>query len=91
MLETEPAPVKWLCIDMLAVDDVDFSAAATLREAYKALQEHSVRLVFCEVSDPVRAELDSSGVTTLVGADGYYERVDNVLDAYQRDADASQA
>ena len=63
LLKAGPEPVTWLCIDMAAVDGVDFSAAATLREGYDELKERGVRLVFAEVSDDVRAELDVSGVT----------------------------
>jgi sulfate permease, SulP family len=36
-----PTPVRWLCLDLAAVDDVDFSAAATLREICTELKEHS--------------------------------------------------
>jgi MFS superfamily sulfate permease-like transporter len=32
-------PLSWFCIDMTAVDDVDFSAAASLREIYTMLKE----------------------------------------------------
>ena len=37
LLKTGPDPVAWLCIDMIAVDDVDFTAAATLRQVYNEL------------------------------------------------------
>ena len=46
LLKIGPQPVRWLCIDMVAVDDVDFSAAATLRELYKLLREQGARLLF---------------------------------------------
>ena len=42
-----PTPLVWMCIDLSAADDVDFSAAATLSEACTELREHNVRLVFC--------------------------------------------
>lgn len=93
LLAVEPGPVKWLCIDMVAVDEVDFSAAATLREVFKELQDRGTRLVFTEIDAPVRAELDRSGVTALVGADAYFTRLEDVVDAYRREAgaDASAA
>jgi len=84
LLKTGPDAVKWLGVDMLAVDDVDFSSAATLREVQKGLKEHGVRLVFSEVNDHVRTELDRSGVTDLVGADSYYGGLDAVLEAYRQ-------
>jgi sulfate permease, SulP family len=89
LLNTGPEPVTWLCIDMVAVDDVDFSAAATLREAYKELAARGVRLVFAEVNDFVRGQLDRSGVTDLVGPEAYFVRVGTVVKAYEQRADAS--
>jgi MFS superfamily sulfate permease-like transporter len=90
LLKAGPEPVTWLCIDMAAVDDVDFSAAATLREGYEELKERDVRLVFAEVNDDVRAELDVSGVTDLVGEDAYFSYLEDVLAAYERQGEASE-
>ncbi len=69
---------------MVAVDDVDFSAAATLREAQGRMKAMGARLVFAEVDDAVRAELDRSGITALVGEDAYFESLPDVLSAYRR-------
>jgi SulP family sulfate permease len=84
LLEAGPEPVSWLCIDMGAVDDVDFSAAAILRESFDELKSRGVRLVLADVSEDVRAELDVSGVTELVGDEGYFPHLDNVVEAYQQ-------
>ena len=53
-------------IDAAAIDDVDYSAAATLRSSYGVLKEKGIRLVFVLVGDDVRAELDRFGITDLV-------------------------
>lgn len=45
-----------------------------------------MRLVFSEVADPVRAELDRYGITDLVGADAYYPSLPDVLTAYRGQA-----
>lgn len=76
-------PVKWLCCDMVAVDDVDFSAAATLRELYQELQERGTQLVISSANDLVRSQLDVSGVSDLVGSKAYYPDLEAVLEAYQ--------
>jgi SulP family sulfate permease len=88
LLKAGPEPVSWLCIDMAAVDDVDFSAAATLREASLELKDRGVQLVFSDVSDHVREELDVSGITEVVGEDSYYPRIEDVIEAYQQKAEA---
>jgi MFS superfamily sulfate permease-like transporter len=79
-----PTPVRWFCLDLIAVDDVDFSAAAALREIYKELKEKQIRLVLSDANDHVRHELDVSGVTELVGQDAYYLDLQAVLETYQR-------
>jgi sulfate permease, SulP family len=84
LVKLGPAPVQWFCIDLLAVDDVDFSAAAALREVCKALEEQQVRVVFADVNEHVRHELDASCVTELVGQDAYYLDLQTVLESYQQ-------
>ena len=73
LVDSAQPPLSWFCIDATAVDDIDFSAAATLRETYNTLKEKGVRLVFAEVGEDVRRELDLSEVTDLVGKDAFFE------------------
>ncbi len=87
--EAKP-PLVWFCIDAAAVDDIDFTAAATLRTLYAILQEQGIRLVFFEVSDKVYAQLERSGITGLVGKDAFYATGGAVLSAYRESQKASQ-
>jgi MFS superfamily sulfate permease-like transporter len=77
-------PVSWLCVDAAAIDDVDWSGGATIRQSIAQLRERNVRLIFAEVADNVRAELDRYEVTKLVGEDAYYRSVAAVMVAYQQ-------
>jgi SulP family sulfate permease len=79
----DPA-VSWLCVDAAAIDEVDWSGGATIRQSIAQLKERNVRLVFAEVEDDVRAELDGYGVTKLVGEDAFYSSVAAVMVAYQQ-------
>jgi SulP family sulfate permease len=79
-----PTPVTWFCLDLVAVDDVDFSAAAALREVGKELKAQQIRLVLSDANDHVRNELDVSGVTELVGQDAYYLDLQTVLETYRQ-------
>jgi high affinity sulfate transporter 1 len=81
--ESKP-PLNWFCIDAAAVDDVDYSAAAVLRTLYGLLHEHSIRLVFSEVSPEVYAQLEHSGLTDLVGRDAFYDTAGEVVSAYRQ-------
>ncbi|MFP5346295.1 MAG: SulP family inorganic anion transporter [Actinomycetes bacterium] len=70
------------CLDAVAVGDVDFTAGAALRRVHDTLHGAGVRLVFSEVAEPVRKELDRYGITALVGADAYYPALADVLAAF---------
>jgi sulfate permease, SulP family len=84
LLKVGPVPLQWLCIDMLAVDDVDFSAAATLRQVQRQLEEKGARLSFAEAGAHVRSELERSGIAGLVGNEAFFEDNYAVIEAYQK-------
>jgi high affinity sulfate transporter 1 len=71
LIEKAEPPIRWLCIDSAAIDDVDFSAAQTLQELFHRLHDEGVRLVLVAVSREVKAELDSYGLTSLLGQDAF--------------------
>ena len=87
--EAKP-PLVWFCIGAGAVDDIDYTAAATLRSLYTLLQEQGIRLIFSEVSDEVYAQLERSGITGLVGKDAFYASGAAVFSAYKAAQRASQ-
>ena len=80
--EAKPA-LAWLCIDAGAVDDVDFSAAETLRHLHAILKERSIRLVFSEVVDEVYIQLQRSGIADLVGRDAFFANDGEVVRVYK--------
>ncbi|MGA2027699.1 MAG: SulP family inorganic anion transporter [Syntrophobacteraceae bacterium] len=82
-------PLVWLCISAAAVDDIDYTAAATLRSLYGILKEQGIRLIFFEVSDEVYAQLERSGITELVGKDAFYATGAAVFSAYKATERAS--
>ena len=82
LVDSAQPPLSWFCIDAIAVDDIDFSAAATLRETYKLLKEKGVRLVLAEVAEDIRRELDRSELTDLIGKDAFFETLSDVVAAY---------
>ncbi len=90
--------VRWICLDLSALPDVDFPGSETLKQLHAALQEHNVRLVTGGLADPAsrpsarcsprrcgatRAELDRFGITELVGADAYYDSVGDAVAAFR--------
>lgn len=83
------SPLVWFCIDAAAVDDVDFTAAAALRDLHASLADQGIRLVFAQLTDEVKAEFDRSRLTGLVGANAFFPELDAVLSAF--DAKPSMA
>jgi high affinity sulfate transporter 1 len=77
-------PLSWFCIAAGAIDDVDYSAAETLRSVHGILKEQGIRLVFAMVGDDVKAELDRYGITDLVGEDAFYATGDELVTAYEQ-------
>jgi SulP family sulfate permease len=87
ILERSPGAPRWFCIDAAAIGDVDYSAGETIISVYRQMQEHGTRLVFADVDDDVRVELDRFGITELVGLDAYFSSVVEVVEAFGRRAD----
>ncbi len=88
--EAQPK-LSWLCIDMVAMGEIDFSAAATLRETTALLQKQGVRLVLVHTSGDVRAQLDRYGITATLGADAYFGSIRAVMEAHAKATSATAA
>jgi MFS superfamily sulfate permease-like transporter len=76
-------PLRWFCIDASAVDDVDYSAAETLRSLFVILEEQGIRLVVTQVMADVR-ERSRYELLQLFGAQAFYDTLGHVVQAYQQ-------
>ena len=82
--EAQP-PLSWFCIEASAVADVDFTAAATLRSLHGILKEKGIRLIFADVFDEtVLTELERYELIDLIGKDGFYSSLKEVVYAYDK-------
>ncbi len=77
-------PLVWFCIEASAIADVDFTAASTLRDIHGILKIQGVRIVFSEMIDIVKAELDTYELTDLFGKDAFYDTINAVVSAYDK-------
>ena len=80
--DAEP-PIRWFCMDASAVDDVDYSAAETLRSVFSTLKEKGIRLVVAQVLDDVREE-SRYNLRQLYGEDAFYDTLDDVIKDYKK-------
>lgn len=74
--------LSWFCIDAAAVNDLDFTAAESLRELHAILKEKGVKLVFCALMEGVSAEFDRSRLTALLGKDAFFPSIAAVVGAF---------
>ncbi len=82
LAENAASPLRWLCLDASAVDDVDFTAAETLGTIHGVLTEKGIRLVVAQVLDDVKAE-SRYDLRRLLGEDAFYDSLEDVLSDYR--------
>jgi len=80
-------PLRWFCIDFSAVDDIDYSAAETLRSVFGILKDKGIRLVIAEVMEDVKKE-SRYHLLRLFGEDAMYDTLEDVMKAYRQQAGA---
>jgi len=76
-------PLRWLCIDASAVDDVDYTAADTLRSLFATLKEKGIHVVLAHVMEDVK-ESSRSRLNELFGEDAIYDKLKEVVRAYRQ-------
>jgi high affinity sulfate transporter 1 len=82
VLDREEGPPSWLCVEAGGIGDVDFSGGQTLIDLAAEMQQAGTRLVFAELTDDVREELDRYGVTDAIGPDAYFDTPAHVVEAF---------
>jgi SulP family sulfate permease len=79
---TEP-PLRWLCLDAGAVDDVDYSAVETLRSVHAKLKAKGIRLVVAHEMEELMTHTHDR-LRELFGADAFYHRLKDVVTQYRQ-------
>lgn len=77
--------VKWLDVDAAAMIGIDYTGADTVRQVHSILEKKGVTLVFSNVIDHVRKEIDRYGLTKLIGEEHIFDSLPDVLDAYRKE------
>jgi sulfate permease, SulP family len=88
LANTADPPLRWLCLDAAAVDDVDYSAAETLRSVHAKLKARGIRLVVAEVMEDVKNR-SRYRFRELLGDDAQYDRIEDVLKHYRQQFDVT--
>ena len=87
--EAAGEPLRWLCLDAVVINDIDYSGGEALRQIHGALADHGVRLVVAEPLPQVRAELERYGLAQLLGEDAIYPTLSDAVAAFRATADTA--
>ena len=83
LADTAEPPLRWLCLEASAIDDVDYSAAETLRSVHARLKAKGIRLVVAEVMEDVKAA-SRYRFKEVLGEDAFYDSLDDVIRQYRQ-------
>ena len=78
------SPISWFCLDGTAMNDVDFSAAAALREIHGLLKQRGISLVLVEIQDSVWTEFGRYKITELIGRENEFKTIYDLDAAYKQ-------
>jgi SulP family sulfate permease len=83
LASTAEPPLRWLCLDASAVDDVDYSAAETLRSVHAKLQARGIRLIVAEEMEEFKCKARYQ-LRELLGEDAFYDHLEDVVKQYRQ-------
>jgi high affinity sulfate transporter 1 len=89
LLSDADQPITWFCLDAAAIPDIDYTGGQVLKQLFDLLREHDAKLVVLEPMGPVSHELDSYGITDLVGRQAVFPTVAAGYEAYRQATGAS--
>jgi len=83
LVDHAPSPVTHLVIDAGAITDLDYSAARSLTDLCKSLEQRAVELSFGRVNIYLQADMERHGIVALVGANRLFSTLHEALSAVQ--------
>lgn len=85
VVDGAPDPVRWLILDLISVDDIDYTGGLVLQRRILELQQRGI-VVALASADDVREPLDQLEITQRVGEDRIFQNVEDALAAFHRQA-----
>jgi SulP family sulfate permease len=83
LISTADPPVKCLLLDAEAIPDIDTTAAETLKELHRELQENGILLAIARANKPLRETMRLTGLENLIGVNNFYPSVRKGVEACQ--------
>jgi high affinity sulfate transporter 1 len=82
-LQSNP-PTREVLIEGGAITFIDSSASDVLLRLIQDLQDQGIAVAFARVRDPVRADLQKSGIVEAVGPGAFHDRITDAVEAFLR-------
>ena len=80
LVKGAPHPVKVLVLDLVSMDDIDYTATLALAETLTHLEQQGIVVALVQTED-VRTSLDRAGITQQVGTSRIFETVSDAVAA----------
>jgi len=87
LIHGAPNPVQWLVLDLVSMDDIDYTAGLMLAATLERLQKQDITVALAQIGD-VRVELDRFGIIERLGTARLHETVPDAVEAYHLQAAA---
>ena len=79
-----PDPPRWFVLDAEAMDDVDYTGGKAMVELAGGLEKRGIVFAIVGANPDLRHELDAFGVTEKIGAERYFDTLEEVRDAFHK-------
>ena len=84
LIEQAPHPVRWLVLDLVSMDDIDYTGGLTLAATLKTLRDQGLTVALAQTED-VADELARLGIAAAIGADRVFDSVSAARNAFHQD------
>jgi high affinity sulfate transporter 1 len=85
LVKRAESPVQWFILEARAITEIDYSASQTIRDVVKGLSIQNVTFVVSGLSPEVKLQFDRDGLTDLIGANHFFNHLEDALAAFHKE------
>ena len=78
-------PVRWFIVDAGAITDMDYSAAQSIRDLLKELEQEGVGVIFARVTPYLQSDMDRHGISDALGKTRIFTTLHEAINASRFD------
>jgi MFS superfamily sulfate permease-like transporter len=79
-----PHPVRWFVLDLISMDDIDYTGGLTLATTIARLQAQGITVALTGAKD-VSSDLDRLGILDRVGREHVFESANDAVEAFRNE------